>query len=685
MARTTSLTSAFAAFAALVFLAPAVAADSSAPLAERVAEAHALLDGAEDRFRPPTEAWLLETQAALREEVARVGLALNAMDPEEAAAWKSHLRWDVLENNLHSMSVNLGELELVRRWMFSNRKGLEDPLFAELRRRMDAHLDAAFTFSQDDLQGTFTEHVALARRQCLAIAEDPSDANAVALGRTLGWLERTGQLPDEVAQMRSLLSLPNAQIAASTAFVHRVLQLFETEIEQTIPLSSTETSPPSGIFRRERTLHVRGSAHSVGSTSLEVIANAEEAELSLVFRGQVVANCRADAGPATLNVQTAGPIEAVKPIYLSTTGLRLGDTTVNSKVQTRLQGVSASRNFVRLIAQRRANKPAARAHMHTSAHGRTTELLAESLNERVDEGIAEIRAEIARVQEAMGGFSDVSAPAVREGAVPNIHGLRSTAAGIELNVAGERRNQFGAAMPYGDDAVGGDVQLRIHVSLFNNMAETILGGKSLSDEFLMKYAQILQAELPLPLMVHTRAQRWAITAAKHRPLELRLPATNRFEFVMRIDAVEIDGQSYAGPVTATMHYDLVKNEFDEYALVRDGAVQLETALPSAARSFLHQKLDAFFAPLLNGGGVAIPDGGVLGLLNGVQPAGVQAAADWIVIGVNVPDEVLKAVMRYHRAEDDRTTWFEPRWSNSIVDSLYRVSAVQLGLKCFFPL
>ena len=58
--------------------------------------------------------------------------------------------------------------------------------------------------------------------------------------------------------------------------------------------------------------------------------------------------------------------------------------------------------------------------MHTSAHGRTTELLAENLNQRVDEGIAEIKAEIARIQEAMGGFSDVLAPvSARRGGSPD--------------------------------------------------------------------------------------------------------------------------------------------------------------------------------------------------------------------------------------------------------------------------
>jgi hypothetical protein len=135
-------------------------------------------------------------------------------------------------------------------------------------------------------------------------------------------------------------------------------------------------------------------------------------------------------------------------------------------------------------------------------------------------------------------------------------------------------------------------------------------------------------------------------------LEMRMPEPNRLQFVMRLKAVEIEGQAYEAPATAMIDYELVKNDFDEYELLRDGEVQLDSALPSDARAFLHKKLDAFFAPLLNAGGVAIPDGGLLGAMNGVEPAGFEVANDWIVIGVNIPQEVIDAVMRFRRGEED---------------------------------
>ena len=49
---------------------------------------------------------------------------------------------------------------------------------------------------------------------------------------------------------------------------------------------------------------------------------------------------------------------------------------------------------------------------------------------------------------------------------------------------------------------------------------------------------------------------------------------------MRIESAEYDGETYDAPCTVTVNYELVKNDFDEYELVRDGEVQLESTMPT---------------------------------------------------------------------------------------------------------
>ena len=291
------------------------------------------------------------------------------------------------------------------------------------------------------------------------------------------------------------------------------------------------------------------------------------------------------------------------------------------------------------------------AHMRSTAKQHTAKMLTENMDERVDEAVAQIRAEFEKMRNSMNSFSDVTAPLRREGAVPELMGMYSDEENLVVNAASNRPNQFGALLPYENDTLGGDLQFRLHVSFLNNSLETILGGKTLSDEFLMKYAKILQAQLPLPLMVHARSTRWAITTLKHRPLELTMPEPNRLQFTMRITAVDIADEHFATPATATITYDVVENEFEELELVRDGPVLLDTALPTDAKEFLHDRLDAFFAPLLNAGGIAVPDGGLLGAMNDIQMAGVHVANDWIVVGLNVPKEVFDSVWAYQQKSE----------------------------------
>jgi hypothetical protein len=167
----------------------------------------------------------------------------------------------------------------------------------------------------------------------------------------------------------------------------------------------------------------------------------------------------------------------------------------------------------------------------------------------------------------------------------------------------------------------------------------------------MRYAKIIHAELPLPLMVHSRAQRWALTMSKYRPIELQIPSSHRFVFVIRVDAVEIDGVTSTAATTAIIEYQLVRDELGEYELQRDGGVRLTGSLPKGTRIFLKEKVGAFFGPVLNGAGVVIPEGGVLGALRKLESQGVHAEREWIVAGWNVPSEAIDELIRLLRSSD----------------------------------
>ncbi|MGI9427898.1 MAG: hypothetical protein ACR2NM_04530 [Bythopirellula sp.] len=638
MARLTTIRPLFA----LACLAALVAnARASESLDQRAAAVLALLEDGESRYVAHDTEWYETTRRALAEEAERVGEALDSHGEQYAAAWKQHLRWPLLTSNLGSPAeVDLSELALVRRWLYSNRKGLEYPFFAELRKRSDAHLDAVYTFSHPNLAAEFHRQVQILREQIITLADDPSDAHAAALGRTLGWFERSQQLEPETAAARKLLSLPNARIIVSKPLIDRAIDVIASDVEQSLPVTDRMTVPNGGLLGRPSVANVRGIARTHGRIAVDIEASDEYANLQLVYRGEIDSRCRAVIGPVTVAMRTLGPVKAITPIQLSMQGIKLVTTEVFPEVRTRVTGVSARSQFIRRVGERRAREPASYRRMNSRASEKAASVLQEEMDERVETVIEDIRSELQQAQSSLDNFREVLAPVVREGATPYWESIESSAEAVVVNVASRRREQFGAAT-YSPQTSSADIQVQLHVSFFNNMLETIMAGKTFTDKYFMRYGKVLQPQLPPQLMVHARSIRWALIAAKPRPFELTIPAPNQFVIQLTAQRIDIGDEQFTGPTLATVRYELQQDEFGEYRLHRQGEVELDSPIPAASQQFLLQKLNAFFAPVLDGGGVAVPTGGTLGRLSRLQPQSVLADQNWLTLGIDVPTEFME--------------------------------------------
>lgn len=609
-------------------------------------EALALLEGAEAKFVAPDATWFATTQTRTRDEARRVSDALEAHNSAVASAWKAHLRWELLERNLGAPeSINVAELEVVRRWLYSNRAGLEGPFFAPLRAAIDEYLDAAYTVTRADLRREYAEHLELARQQIVALAHEPTDPHAAALGRTLGWFERTRQLPEERTALEKMLSGPNLQVTIDESLIQRVMASLATDISETVDLVERVETAPTNPLQRPRPMTVRGKATMTGSVQLDVVPNADVAEVAIVYEGDVGSTARGVTGPVSLDLRVTGTARATRPAYVTGRKIELGETDVTPDVATRIVRINAPNAVVKTIAQRRAQHPASRSQMNSQARATAVEQLTLKFDARVEEGLDKIQADIERTRTAAGALRDAAAPLRREGAVPAFAGTQSTDAKVQLNVMSKQRGQFGAATTLPNDMTRGDIVIGVHVSFINNMAETILGGKTLSDSFVMKYAKVAHAELPLPLMVHCRAPHWAMTMAKHRPLELVIAGPNDMVLIARVAALEVDGVTTEMNAVARMTYHIQRDEFGDVSLVRQGGVELEADGTAEMREFLATKFGAFFGPTLTGGGVIVPAGGALATMKQLQWHGVRAERDWIVTAWDVPPAAIQEMLR----------------------------------------
>ncbi|MEM9352668.1 MAG: hypothetical protein AAGA92_06625 [Planctomycetota bacterium] len=601
---------------------------------------------AADRYEAIDAQWFHASQEALRDEVERVA---GLLDDSEAADWKAHLRWGLLEEAARApLPGRLDDLALVRRWMYSNKPGLESERFADLRRLVDEHLDAVTAFSEADLQSAVRQNAATAAGLSKMLEESPSETTAAELGRLLGWFDRVRQLPEETAAARLRYSRPNIELLVSNGLIQRIFSHQTGELTETIPLRQKTKAPATRRLQRERTLDVSGNATTTGAVSLNITPSDGRAAFEIVYQGTLDAECRADAGPVVLHLRARGNATAAAPVYFGLDGLSSGEIDVQPVVSSRLTGVTGKSRFLREVARRRASHPTSQATQNREARSTAVEQLGKQLEEQVAFQLDKIRREANQLRSSVSGLSDVTAPLVREGAMPRFDSTRSTDRHMVLGVAARNRDQLGAVAPPPPETAA-DLTARFHVSAFNNMAETITGGKRLSDEFFMRYAKLLHAELPIPLMVHSRAGRWAVWPTKLRPFELRIPGDDRFDFVIRLDRVEIDEQFYDGPVELTASYALQADDDGEVGLIRQGDLQIETELPTGPRLLVLEKLGAFFGPTLTGGGVIVPRGGPLGLFQNLRLERHTARDEWIVLEMNVPDSVL-AEFNHWRAE-----------------------------------
>nr|MBA3484142.1 hypothetical protein [Pirellulales bacterium] len=374
-------------------------------------EALLILAEAESKFQPPSRKWFDEARQALEGEVERVSRALESQSKSDAKIWKSHLRWELLVRNLGDLeAVNLHEIQLVRRWLFSNRRGLESPFFAQLRTLTDHYVDAVFTLQQKDLRRTFAEKIELARTQCIELTGLPTDTSAAALGRTLAWFDQTRQLTAELAALRELLSLPNAQVVFSDALIARIMATEVREVTEKVPVSDTVNVPSGQLIQRSRTMQVRGMATSQGTVTVAPTPNKQVAELGLLFDGTVDSTARGRTGPVAISMAITGSARAAKPIYLSPRGIEVGDTIVVPHVSSRVTGVSANPTFVERMARRRVAQSDSRALMNRRANAATVEQLRSKLDQSVEEAITKMQAEASQVQSSLREFQELTAP-----------------------------------------------------------------------------------------------------------------------------------------------------------------------------------------------------------------------------------------------------------------------------------
>ncbi|MEC8300660.1 MAG: hypothetical protein VX035_03000, partial [Planctomycetota bacterium] len=420
--------------------------------------------------------------------------------------------------------------------------------------------------------------------------QTPSAASNSTLGRILGTLEAAGQVPGLVSDVRSHFGQPNLMARVSNSFIVR-------NTEQTI---DDQREVSEEILGSQQT----GEAHTLGTVTLNTVTNPDQAELKAVLEATTTAQNIGrrpigNLGTIVIHSDSESQATASKRIliddgHLSSTAARARATT-----RTKINKVSAPR-FISKFATRQVHRKKGKAE--SIASQRVARRLEDQFDERVSESVGQANDNVTK---------EVRYPLIRLDAYPEAMNFSTTEEDLNLEVVQAGQFQVGTtdeAPPISDDS---DAALVVHQSAINNLAESILGGKTITDRMAAELLEVAnQGDLPEEFSVD-RTNPWSITLAKYQPVTVEL-GDSKITVNIRGNRFRRGGSSVNDMIQVSATYHIEKTS-KGVKLSREGDVELTypgkeqlTVEQTAVKSFLLVKFNYLFKDSAETTGVQFP-------------------------------------------------------------------------------
>ena len=558
-------------------------ADSPSALDEKIDEAKSHLVAV-----PVSE--VDRTRRVLDRALAKLDALFLRSDEETDWGWREYLRWEDLTTTLDSETPDLSVLRRTYDYLRRKHEGLEMEHFTDVRSALNDFINASHFTRQENQVQLYAELLDELKDAVKAANQNPSAASNSTLGRILGTLEAAGQVPGLVSDVRSHFGQPNLMARVSNSFIAR-------NTEQTI---DDQREVSEEILGSQQT----GQAHTLGTVTLNTVTNPDQAELKAVLEATTTAQNigrRPIGNLGTIVIHSDSESQAtasksilIKDGHLSSTAARACATT-----RTKINKVSAPR-FISKFATRQVHRKKGKAE--SIASQRVARRLEDQFDERVAESVGQANDNVTK---------EVRYPLIRLDAYPEAINFSTTEEDLNLEVVQAGQFQVGTgdeAPPISDDS---DAALVVHQSAINNLAESILGGKTITDRMAAELLEVAnQGDLPEEFSVD-RTNPWSITLAKYQPVTVEL-GDSKITVNIRGSRFRRGGSSVNDMIQVSATYRIEKTS-KGVKLSREGDVELTypgkeqlTVEQTAVKSFLLVKFNYLFKDLAETTGVQFP-------------------------------------------------------------------------------
>ncbi len=486
---------------------------SKAELADAIRAAKA-------NFQPVTEAQVEQAKAAALP--ATRALEQFLASEENGAGWRNYLLLGKVEQQLMSDSPELAVFDQAETKAAVGRQALTQGVFRSYADKLHHFAARLRVFSEDRRQERYERVLEVLAEALGEYEKDHSDKAIALIGQGVDLLEEREQAPLLTAALRRYYwePYPNLFIELSARLA---TEGFNEKVDE---VRSIEDFIDGA--------HVVGTGHTRGELVASLKPNESLAELQDVFTGRVHSNTTAYASQAIVRSLSVTDFNATKRLSFDVGGFhgeypsahacshgqpycvtaiipnkscsKLHQTEISQRLQEK------KRQLLQPIADRIAWKQV------LQRQGRTDYLASRSAERRIAEQFEKRLAE--SVQQADDAYQNLfRKPLMRRGAFPERIEFSTTAAHLRIVAQKARGPELSALEPPPEGFSGADLMLRMHESMFNNMARAWFGGRTLTREQMFEeFSEFLRTPLTPP----QRGAAWKITFAEEDPVLVQL-------------------------------------------------------------------------------------------------------------------------------------------------------------------
>ncbi len=475
---------------------------------------------AKEDFRPLGAA---EVQQRKTELVRAVDQLISSLQrhPDQATAlqWDTFLHLSPLQAELRKDQPDLGQLDAAYERFASGHEGLELSLFADVRRALRQYLLACRAAGHPQLKTQYETVLDRLARDLETLGQAISSETTLSVVQALAWLEDAHQAAELRRRVAEQFALPNVCVRISGRFLDAALG---GPVEETGPVEDVILDTT-----------IRGTDHTRGQATVELVPSLGAGELDLVFRGTTETDATGYSPGATVLSTSITRVGVRKRLWTDGRRVTALPAQAAAVVQTTLHSVNPARGGWR--AQQEAWRRA-------EAQRDTSDRIAE--DHARQRASARMDLEVGRQLETLNRWLDRWCGGLDErGAWPRSVRAYTTAHALHWTAIQAPRSLLAAPLPPPAAAGQADLVLQIHESAINNTAAQVLAGMVLREDRLMAWLAEAFGPLAPNLPPPAEAEPWTVQLAQPWPLSARFDG-QQWALTLRADRFAAEGRQF---------------------------------------------------------------------------------------------------------------------------------------------